>query len=597
MTEPSGQDLQPRRRIPKGVITLAAIALLGVAGFLAYRRYSAGGETTAPNRVAVLPFENLGAAEDGYFADGLTDEVRSKLTAIPSLEIISGESSLPYKKTAKTQQQIAQELGVRYLLSAVVRREKGPGGTDVVHLAPQLVEVTGDAISKRLWQKKFDEPIANVFQVESDVASQVASALHVPLDAREKTQLAERPTQNLAAYDVYLKGVAASDSGLAAFIADTLDPASMRRIAGLFEQTVTLDSNFAAAWTSLSAANVFAYFNGIPDSTVLRRAREAADRAVSLAPDRAEAHSVLAVVLLAQGQNEGSRKETTRALELAPNDVGVLNLVANRFWTDGRFEEAAPFAKRAAALNPRAEYVFENLSYDLLYTRRTADALEAAVHARSLAPKSLAALDREVFAQLARGDLTAAHGVLVGATDLDQSALLAYVAYYGDAYWVLDDAQQQAVIRMPQSAFRDRGAWSNTHAQLFALRNDTIRMRAYADTAQAALGEELRRSPNDQDRRVIRALMLAYLGRKDEAEQQAAIAVEGSPPSANAFTAPYIRHQQIRIHLVLGETDLALSELEQLFKTPYYVTKAWLRIDPTFAPLEGNPRFERLAKE
>jgi TolB-like protein/Tfp pilus assembly protein PilF len=577
---------------------LAAIALLGLVGLFAYRRFSTGGANPALRRVAVLPFENQGPAEDGYFADGLTHEIRGKLTTIPGIEVIAGESSLPYKKTATTPQQVAEELGAHYLLTAVVRREKASGGEEVAHLTPQLLEVTGNTAPTSLWQNRFDETTANVFQVEADIASQVASALKVPLDATVQTQLAEHPTQNLAAYDAYLRGVATFDSAFAAAIGDqTLDPASMRSIAALCERPVSLDSTFAAAWAFLAGANVFTYFNVAPDSAVLRRAREAADRAVSLAPNTARAHLALSGALAAQGQTEKSRQEGARALELAPNDVGVLNDVTFALENQGRFEEALPFARRLVTLNPRAEYVFENNALLFAYMRRPDESLEAATQARVLAPKSLLALDREIFAQFARGDLKAARGVLAKATDFDQAALLAYVAYFGDAYWVLDEAQQQTVIAMKQSAFRDRGAWSNTRAQLFALRKDTIRMRAYADTAQAALGEELLHAPNDQDRRVIRALMLAYLGRRNEAEHQAAIAVEGSPPSADAFAAPYIRHQQIRIHLVLGETDRALTELEQLFKTPYYVTKAWLRIDPTFASLKGNPRFERLAKQ
>lgn len=596
MNELSGQSQQPQRRTPAGILTLAAIAVLGMLGFLAYRRHGGSGANVAPKRVAILPFQNQGSSGEQYFADGLTDEVRAKLTAIPGLEIVSGESSLPYRKTAKTPQRISSELGVRYLLTAVVRREKGAGGEDAVHLTPQLLEVGRDSAPAIRWQKQFDEPLANLFQIEADIAAQVAFALNVPVDATVQARLAERPTRSLAAYDLYLRGTAAYDSAFGAFIAQKLDPASMGRIAGLFQQTVTLDSTFATAWSALAAANLVTFFTR-PDSALLRRTRQAADRAVSLAPGKARTHVVAAAVLGAQGETERARQEAARALALAPNDVDVLDLAANRLWTDGRFEEGAPFGKRAASLNPRAEYAFEDLSFALLYARRPDDAFEAAEHARLLEPVSLVALDQEIFAHLARGDLTAARAVLTRATGFDQTALLAYVAYANDLYWVLDEAQQQAVIGMAQSAFRDRGAWANTRAQLFALRKDTVRMRAYADTAQAALGKELRDLPRDQDRRVIRALMLAYLGRKAEAEQQATIAVEGSPPSANAYAAPYIRHQQIRIHLVLGETEQALSELEQLFKTPYYMTNAWLRIDPTFAPLKGNPRFERLARE
>jgi serine/threonine-protein kinase len=578
------------QRIPAGALTLAiVVAAFGAMAFLALRHGVTAGATVAAKRVAVLPFENQGAAEDEYFADGVSDEVRGKLATIPRLEVIARASSTPYKKTTKSPQEIAKELGVRYLLTAVVRWEKGAGGSSVVHVSPELVEVAGDGAPTTRWQRRFDQPLTNVFQVQADIASEVASSLNIALGAPAQAQLAVRPTQNLAAYDAYLKGIAAAGEG-------RTDPASMRNVGAFFEQAVALDSTFGAAWAQLAAANALVYANGVPISSVLRRAREAADRAVSLAPNDAQAHASLGRVLGIQGDTARAREENVRALELAPNDAAVMVRIASRMRAEGRFDEATSLVRRATVLDPRSGAAFAGLTINLLFMHRPAEALEAVAQARRLAPRSLFALESEVVAHLEQGDLASVRRVVAGATDFDQSALAPYFSNYWDLYWVLDSAQQQLVLTLTPAAWdNDRGAWAIVRTQVFALHKDSVRMRAYADTARLVLEEQLRDAPNDAQRRALYGLMLAHLGRKDAAEQAIARAVELLPVSVDAYNGPYMLHLRVRIHLLLGETDAALTELEQLLRTPYFLTKAWLRVDPTFAPLKGNPRFERLA--
>ena len=170
---------------------------------------TSGGEAGGVKRVAVLPFENLGAPEDDYFADGIADEVRGKLTSLPGVEVIARGSSTPYKKTTKTPKQIAQELDVKYLLTATVRWQKGAGASRV-HVSPELVEVRESGAPASRWQQPFDAALTDVFQVQSDIASRVAQALGVALGAGEEKRLSEKPTQNLAAYDAFLKGEEAS---------------------------------------------------------------------------------------------------------------------------------------------------------------------------------------------------------------------------------------------------------------------------------------------------------------------------------------------------------------------------------------------------
>ena len=160
----------------------AGLAVLALLGFLVWKRSAstASSASAGIRRVAVLPFENLGSAENDYFADGIADEVRGKLTSIPGLQVIARASSTPYKKTTKTPRQIADELDVSYLLTATVRWEKS-GGASRVHVSPELVDVTQRNAPTSRWQQAFDASLTDVFQVQSDIATRVAQALGVAL--------------------------------------------------------------------------------------------------------------------------------------------------------------------------------------------------------------------------------------------------------------------------------------------------------------------------------------------------------------------------------------------------------------------------------
>ncbi len=262
--------------------------LLGLGVLFGWIRSRGVAEPAGPGTaklLAVLPFENLGDASDEYFADGITDEVRGKLATLPGLQVIAGSSAGQYKRSTKTPQQIAQELGVQYLLIGKIRWEKGGGGQSRVRVSPELVQVAGGAPPTTKWQQPFDASLTDVFQVQADIAGRVARALDVALGASVQQQLAEKPTQNLASYDAYLKGVEAYSLGT--------NPASLRQSLGYFEQSVALDTTFAVAWARLSQAG--SLLNGVatPSPAVAARSRVAAERALTLAPDRPEGHVAL----------------------------------------------------------------------------------------------------------------------------------------------------------------------------------------------------------------------------------------------------------------------------------------------------------------
>lgn len=578
-----------RRALPLG---LAGLALLLMGGLLS--RTLSGGRNTGTagsKRLAVLPFENVGRPEGEYFADGITDAVRGKLAMLPGLAVIARASSGEYKKITKPAPQIAQELGVEYLLTATVRWETGPGGARRVRVSPELVEVARGSVPSTKWGQPFDAALGDVFQVQTDIASRVAQALDVALSAGAQQQLAERPTRDLAAYEAFLRGQAAAKGGAA------WDPSSVRRALPYYEQAVALDSNFALAWAQLSRAHGYVYASIIPTPADAEAARGAAERAVALAPNRPEGHLALSYYYAhVLGDVARALDQDAQAVRLAPsNDQALTDLAADEVKL-GRWEAALSHLRRAERVDPRSARVPRGLGRALLRLRRYPEALQAYDHGLALAPADLTLREGKAMVFLAQGDLAKARAVLnTVPKEVEPTALVAYVATYFDLTWVLDDAQQTLLLRLTPSEFDgDRGGWGIVFAQTYALRGDRVRTHAYADSARSAFKEQLRATPRDPQRHVFLGLALAYLGRKPDAVREGERGVALLPITQDAYAGPYLQHQLARIHMLVGEPERALKDLEPLLKIPYYLSPEWLRIDPTFASLRGNPRFERL---
>ena len=581
-----------RKRWPTAAIMLGLGFVIGLGVLFGWRRaQDSAGDRPGPKRLAVLPFENLGDSADAYFADGITNEVRGKLSQVAGLAVIARASSNEYRHTSKSQQQIAQELGADYLLTATVQWEKAPGAPNRVRVSPELIRIGSGGAPTTQWQQPFDASLTDVFQVQADIAGRVAAALDLALGDSLRHQLAARPTENLAAYDAYLKGEAASQ-GMAVG-----EPAVIRRAIFYYQQAIALDSGFVPAWAQLARAYSVLYFNSTPTPELAAQSGDAANRARALAPDRAEGWLALCDYYRSvAADNRRAIAACEAGSRLAPNNVDLLVSSALVEQTLGRWDVALEHLGKAGTLDPRSVNTARRTAVALIWLRRYPEAQVASDRALALAPASPQMIEIRATVALAQGDLAGARAVVRRALpSVDPTALFAWFGYYWDLYWVLDDAQQQQLLTMPLGAFDDdRGAWSIVRAQTWWLRKDTARARAYADSAQLSFGEQLRATPDDAQRHVLRGLALAYLGRKAEAMAEGRRAVELQPLSLDAYSGAYYQHQLVRIYLLVGEPDKALDQLEPLLRIPYYLSPGWLGIDPEFAPLRGNPRFERL---
>ncbi|HEY6148005.1 MAG TPA: tetratricopeptide repeat protein, partial [Thermoanaerobaculia bacterium] len=239
---------------------------------------------------------------------------------------------------------------------------------------------------------------------------------------------------------------------------------------------------------------------------------------------------------------------------------------------------------------------FTALGYTLQRLRSYPEAREAYERGLALAPANLSLIVETAMTFLGEGNLDGARGVLSGVPkDVGPVELAAYVASANDLVWLLDQPQQEVLLRLTPSAFDDdRGIWARSMSQAYALRGDAASARAYAEQARRAFEEQLRATPDNAQRHVFLGLALAYLGRKEEAIREGERGVALDPVTKDGVKGPYYQHELVRIYMLVGEPEKALDRLEPLLKIPYYLSPGWLEIDPNFEPLRGHPRFRKL---
>jgi TolB-like protein/tetratricopeptide (TPR) repeat protein/tRNA A-37 threonylcarbamoyl transferase component Bud32 len=562
---------------------LAALALWAVVATVLVFRGPAGASGGVV-RLAVLPFENRGAAEDAYFVDGITDQVRGKLMALAGFQVIARTSSDAYKGSTKPPQEIGRELGVQYLLTSTAVWIKDAGGKGRVRVTPELINVRTGAGT---WTQSFDAELTDIFKVQGDIATQVAGALNVALAPKEQRELAERPTDNIAAYDLFLRAQAVQGG----------DPATLRQGISLYEQAVALDSSFVEAWSDMAVSLSRLYFNSTPTAEVAARARRAVERLEALAPGSVPALTASArYKYLIAVDISGAVADGMAAIRLAPNDADVLSLASQVEQIRGDWANALTHAEAAVRVDPRSNPARRNLLTVSLLMKKYAEGEALARELLAESPADLTTLENLALSYLMQGDLARARALIkTTPPGLTRAELLAYFALYQDLYWVLEEADQQAVLRLTPQAFDgDPAIWAVTLMQLADLRGDKAPARTLAQSALPEYDKQLEAVPNDPQRNIFRGMTLAVLGKKAEAIQAAEKGAGFSPLSTDQTNGAYYQHQLARVYLMVGENEKALDVLEALVKIPYFLTPGYLRIDPNFAPLKGNPRFERL---
>lgn len=588
----SGAGVGARRRswlIPGAIAAVVLVAAGG--GFWWQQRSTSADDDTrvGPPRIAVLPFENRGDSADAYFADGMTDAVRGKLAMLPGLEVIARTSTASYAGTSKSLAEIGSELGVRYLLTAVVRWERGNGDTSVVHVTPELVEIRDNGPPTTRWQQPFDQPLTNVFAVQADIASEVASRMQIALAATTRSTLAATPTRNPAAYDAFLRADALN-------LRSSVD--AQREALRFAERAVTLDSTFAEAWALLAITRSNLYGMSWTERTpqLAQAALNAAQRGIALDPSNPRTHRALGAYYRTVAGDADRALEAYRAgLTQDPNDAPSLASTAIIYADQGANEQAVAALESAERIDPRYPRIplMLSLAYQALGDDAQADA--AASRAVALAPGDPTAVANLVTVQVARGDLPGARRMIAeAAREMDATALYTQLAIYGDFVWVLDSTAQEVAMAAPLPYYSDlKAARDIVIAQVAYQRGDVARARQWGDSTIADMTEYLRENPHDAEMVAVRALAEAYAGRGEAA--RASLDQSRAQSEMTNSLRGYVDHLAARVALILGDRDRALELLQDLIRSRGdLMTPARLRIDPNFAPLRGDPRFAQL---
>jgi TolB-like protein/Tfp pilus assembly protein PilF len=577
---------RPRRSWPL-VLTAAFFVIVAAASwFVVAQRRRATPALAQEKRLAVLPFENLGGPEDNYFADGMTDEVRGKLAGLHGLAVIARASSDQYKGTRKSPREIAQELGAPYLVTGKIRWDKSVQPSRI-RLSPELVEISDKGAPVARWQDNYDAALANVFAVQGQIATQVARSLEVALGVRQTKQLEQRPTSNLAAYDAYLKGVEIFSRGFSS----TID----RDAAAQFERAVALDPNFAMAWAYLSLSHSMRYAWGSPTPEISEGARVAAEKALALSPELPKAHMALGVYERVVTHNTTRAAEVFRhGLEVAPENVDLLRNLGYADRELGKSEEALVALRRTADLDPRSWQNQLGLAEILLFLHRPHEARDAADRGLALNPANSSLVEYKVFTYLAEGDVARARAIIADPPPtMDATALVAQLASYCVS-WAFDEQRKELLLRLTPAAFDNRESeWALSLADAYWLNGKSDKARKYAEQAQTAYQDNIKTTPTEPMLHAQRAHALAILGRTGETVSEGTRALE---LAKNFDLRGRVLRWLSRAYVVAGDEERTISTTERLLKSQTLVTPAWLRIDPHYASMRDNRRFQALMR-
>ncbi|HVL16900.1 MAG TPA: hypothetical protein VM387_02845, partial [Gemmatimonadales bacterium] len=585
-----GARAQGRRRSRPGVMaaTLVVGVLIGVGILFGWRRaQTAGGkaeaarpaaEAAGPPRIAVLPFESRGDSSVALLAEGVSDAVRGKLARLPEVRVIARASSVPYRQAGDPPERIAGALGVRYLLTGVVRVEQGAGGVRRVQVSPELVEVSGGEPTVR-WQAPFDAPLGDVFQLESRIAGDVVSALSLALGEEGYRTLAEQPTRSAEAWAAFQKGEIANEQR---------DAASVRRALGFFRQAVTLDPSFGLGWARLARLHSVIYSMSSPEPEEARLAGEALAQAERLAPDHpAMYHARALYQLLVQNDPPGALATIDSGIAHWPQDVDLLGTGGAVDRRPERTELALARLRRAQELDPRSVNTAVRFSFRLLQERRYDEAQQVADRGLELTPTNLLLLQTRVMAELGKGDAPGARAVVARAAatpGIDPAALAVNFAGAEDMHWVLDSAQQRLVLDLPPAAFdNSRSAWALVRAKMSWHRGDTALVRAWADTAARELAREVRGAPGDPRPRVLRGVALGFRGDGAEAVREGEAGIALIKDFESGIESAYLLRQLALVYLLAGDREKARATLDRLLAMKQHYSAAWLGVDPAFA--------------
>ncbi len=565
-----------------GYLAAATIALAAVA-FGMLRAPGFGGSDTT--RLTVLPFENRGAVEDEYFADGITDEVATRLAGVPGLSVIARQSAIQYKDSKKTAREIGDELKVDYLLEATVSWQHSADGSSRVRVRPQLVK-TSDGST--IWGQVYDEDLTEVFAVQTSIAKQVVDTLGITLRDTHRKDIELKPTDDLAAYAFYLQG---KD-----FFNRPISEENLRFAESMYSRALDLDPKFALAAAGLSTihSRIYWYFFDRTPQRLLK-AKAAADSALALAADLPEAHMAMGEFHY-RGSLDYDRalREFAVAGERRPNDSEVLMNIGLIERRQAKWSDAKDHINLASELEPRSTTNAVQSAFTYFFMREYGEAKRHIERAISFAPDEPRPHVMEALIQVHwKGDTAQARLALEQAERVNTRALDPQTWLHWGLYRILEAASEVSLSRL--EAFNtERAFYYLAAADVFRIADHPDLMTSYYDSARVILETELGTQPNEARFHSELGIAYAGLGQREKAIREGELAVKLLPISNEAILGPDMVRNLAQIYLMLGMYDESVDRLEELLEVPSSMSANWLRFDPLWRDLRDHPKFQRL---
>ena len=545
--------------------------------------------------IAVLQFENLsddkGAA---YFADGIQDGILTKLASIADLKVISRTSTAKYKSKPEDLKTVLQQLGVAHVLEGAVQK-----AADKVHINVQLLDARADS---HLWAKSYDREIKDVFAVESEVAQEIADYLQAKLSPTEANTLATAPTQDAAAYDLFLKG-----EFEARLANSSLRPESFDRATAWYQQAIARDPNFAVAIARFAECRMLRHWfvENLSDSELVD-VRRMADRALTLAPNLTETRIALGMFYyLGFLQYDQALAEFTRAIQLQPNNAQALEYLGYLHRRQGKWQVSVEELRKVLEQDPRNASLAGNFASAYLHLRMWNEAERGARHSTSIDPYEIIGMRVLLLAILnGRGDIDEAQRVLATSpsnTKLTPTSIFGSVAAeVGDRAYVFviarkfDDALK--VWERPRTSAVDERREISARVAIRVLARKVGDAQADAENARQLLEERLRARPNEIQTMTELSWVYLALNRKVDAVKVSRRAAELVTPEKDALIGVYNLTGLAEIEAHTGDTADAVAILRQLLSIPAgdTVSIARLKIDPVWDPIRNDPGFQKL---
>jgi TolB-like protein/Flp pilus assembly protein TadD/predicted Ser/Thr protein kinase len=541
--------------------------------------------------IAVLPFENLGdEKEHGGFVDGVQDDILTKLAKIANLKVISRTSVMEYRGKRNVRQ-IGDALRVSHVLEGSARRSG-----DRIHLNAQLIDTRTDT---HVWAEEYNRNLNDLFAIQSEITQKVAQHLHAKLSASERASVEETPTQDLVAYDFYVRAVSMIYAAQVPFAVDVPER-TLSEAVDLLNKAVARDPNFFLAYCQLAFAHDL--IGNTPERLAL--AQSAIDSAFRLRPDSGEAHLALAWHLYwGYSDYDRARAELALAQQSLPNNPRVYQLAGSMGRSQRRWADAIHNLERACELDPRNLPYLINLGSTYLWLHdydqhaKVMDRI-VALHPERRSGRIFRA-SVEVYRRADTGPWRAAiEKILTNEPGSEKDPFVAgqrYTLALYDRDW--DAAARAAAVLSQKNSLE----WSLPHlgrefwvGVVARLKGDETSARAAFMRARAQQEEEIRGHPDDVSLLAEIGLIDAGLGRKEEALNEGRRAMELAPSVKDSVTKPYVKMCFAIICAWTGERELALGQLEAFIKTPGFHTYGNLRLSPMWDPLRGDPRFEKI---